>query len=69
MLCETSVLTLTDHEGGVSLKGIKRTLPFSLLLLSTQGQLAICKRLSETKRRRAGQKQDKDGKRFIQNRG
>lgn len=42
--------TLTNHEGGVSLKGIKRTLPFSLLRPFPQGQPAICKRLSETKR-------------------
>ena len=33
--------TLTDHEGGVSLEGIKRTLPLSLLLLSVQEQLSV----------------------------
>lgn len=48
--------TLTNHEGGVSLKGIKRTLPLSLLLFSLQPQLSISKRLSETKRARQERK-------------
>lgn len=45
--------TLTDHQGGVSLEGIKGTLPLSLLLLSLQAQLSLSKRLSGTKGERA----------------
>lgn len=41
--------TLTNHEGGVSLEGIKRTLPLSLLRPSLQPQLSVSKRLPETK--------------------
>lgn len=42
--------TLTNHEGGVSLKGIERTLALPLLRLSLQRQLSFSKRLSETKK-------------------
>lgn len=56
--------TLTDHEGGVSLEGIKRTLPFSLVLLSLKPQLSINKRLLETKGERGKkEKSVKGGKR------
>lgn len=44
--------TLTNHEGGVSLERIERTLPLTLLLLSLQSQLSINKRLTEMTRER-----------------